>query len=167
MAIVFKCGGCQKDVRAPDEAAGKRGKCPYCGQSNYIPTPVPEEEVLYLAPVDEAEERRRQEEIRRLVEQEKAILAAKDAGDAVPLEHREDLTSADLHHFVVNYCLDLYAGKSLRLRTFVEPLRKFKAAGLQAVDDFLSGKVSEPGLKHIQPRTLKTFLLQLRDEVRK
>ena len=167
MTISFQCEHCRRDVTAPDEAAGKRGKCPYCGQSNYIPAPVPEEEVLDLAPLDEAEERRRQEEVRRLVEQEKAILAEKEGGAAVPLEHRENLASADLHHFVVNYCLDLYAGKIQRLRTFVEPLRKFRAAGLQAVDDFLSGKVSEPGLKHSQPRTLKTFLMQLRDEVRK
>jgi hypothetical protein len=166
MAISFKCEHCRRDVTAPDEAAGKRGKCPYCDQSNYIPSPVPDEDILDLAPVDEADERRRKEEIHRLVEQEKAIMAERGEKAPVPLEHREDLGGADLHHFVVNYCLDLNAGKMARLRTFVEPLRRFKAAGVQAVEDFISGKVSEPALKHIQPRALKTFLTQLRDELR-
>ncbi len=32
MAIKFECGSCGKTITAPDKAAGRRGKCPHCGQ---------------------------------------------------------------------------------------------------------------------------------------
>ena len=166
MAITFECEHCRKEVTAPDEAAGKRGKCPFCGHSNYIPAPVKEEEILDLAPEDEAEERRRQEELRRLREQEKALLEA-DKEKPVPLDQREVVTGEDLHHFVVNYCLDAFGSRLERLRTHVAGLRKYPAAGLQAVEDFLSEKVTEPALKIIPPRVLKGFLVQLRDAVKR
>ena len=166
MSISFECEHCRKEVQAPDEAAGKRGKCPFCGHSNYIPAPVKEEEILDLAPEDEAEERRRQEEIRRLREQEKALLEA-DQEKPLPLDQKEVVTSDDLQHFVVNYCLDAFASRLERLRTNVLGLRKYQAAGLQAIEDFLSDRVSEPALKNIPPRVLKSFLHQLRDQVKR
>ena len=61
MTIAFRCSHCHKDVQAPDAAAGKRGKCPFCGQSNYVPAPVAPADELDLAPVDEAADRRRRQ----------------------------------------------------------------------------------------------------------
>ncbi len=165
MTITIHCENCRREVTAPDAAAGKRGRCPHCGHSNYIPAPVAEDEILDLAPIDEAEERRSKEEARRLLEQEKAILAADKEKPGVPLDQKAEVASDDLHHFVVNYCMDVFASKLDRLRQHVQALRKHKAAGLQAVDDFLSEKVKEPALKPIPPRALKAFLAQLKDEV--
>jgi DNA-directed RNA polymerase subunit RPC12/RpoP len=54
VAVQFHCGKCGKLIRAPREAAGQRGKCPYCQQSVYIPTPEDELEEIPLAP-DESE----------------------------------------------------------------------------------------------------------------
>ena len=62
MSIEIHCSHCQKLIRAPDEAGGKHGKCPYCKQSVYIPTPP--DDGIALAPIDEADERR-DEELRR------------------------------------------------------------------------------------------------------
>ena len=166
MTISFDCENCRKEVKAPDEAAGRRGKCPFCGHSNYIPAPVAEEEVLDLLPEDEEAERRRQAEIRRLLEMEKVLLEASAEKPAVPLDQRDVVTSDDVHHIVVNYCLDTFGSKLGRLRTHVVQLRKYKGAGQRAVEDFLSGKVNEPALKPIPPRTLQAFLLQLREELK-
>ena len=44
MPITFRCEGCQKDVTAPDAAAGKRGRCPFCGHLNAIPHLVDEDD---------------------------------------------------------------------------------------------------------------------------
>ena len=41
--IELKCEKCGKLVQAPAQAAGRRGKCPYCQASVYIPTPSVEE----------------------------------------------------------------------------------------------------------------------------
>ena len=64
LSIELHCPHCNKLIRAPDEAGGKRGKCPYCKQSAYIPLPATDDNVIPLAPVDKEDERRA-EELRR------------------------------------------------------------------------------------------------------
>lgn len=44
--IKVKCPSCQSGFTAPDNAAGKKAKCPKCGGAIEIPTPEPPEEVL-------------------------------------------------------------------------------------------------------------------------
>lgn len=166
MPISFRCEHCGKDVEAPDKAGGKRGKCPYCHQSNYIPAPVSDEEVLDLAPVDEEYERRRREQVQALRRQERDLIAAGgEAAPGPPLEQREDLSGEDLHHFVVNYCLDLAGSNLARAETHVERLRQFGPVGIQAVEDFREGKVIEAALDAIPRRLLKGFLDQLREKL--
>ncbi|MCI0358087.1 MAG: YIP1 family protein [Planctomycetaceae bacterium] len=40
MPIEFPCPACHQQVRTPDAAAGKKGKCPNCGAVVIIPAPV-------------------------------------------------------------------------------------------------------------------------------
>lgn len=49
MSIRTTCQSCGKAVKAPDSAAGKRGKCPFCGHSVRIPSLPPPPEP---APID-------------------------------------------------------------------------------------------------------------------
>ncbi len=63
MSIELHCPGCQKLIRAPDNAGGRHGKCPYCARKVYIPTPESEMEVLDIAEPDEDEAQ--QEEVLR------------------------------------------------------------------------------------------------------
>ena len=165
MTITFQCEHCRKEVKAPEAAAGKRGKCPYCGQSNYIPAPVSEDDILPLAPVDEAEERRRQERIRALLDQEKQLISESGGEPFVPLEHRGDLTPEDLHHFVVNYCLDMAGSRLQRAEAHVAKLKQFPGLAQQAVADFVSKKATEPALDSIPARVLQGFLTQLREKL--
>mgnify|MGYP000946439218 CR=1 FL=1 len=51
MAIEFHCEFCGKQVRAQDEHAGKRAKCPSCHQSVYVPTPSDQIEALGIEPL--------------------------------------------------------------------------------------------------------------------
>ncbi|MHC4982161.1 MAG: TFIIB-type zinc ribbon-containing protein [Planctomycetota bacterium] len=165
MSITFQCEHCRREVEAPDEAAGKRGKCPFCGQSNYIPSAVSGADVLPLAPINEEEERRRQQEIQKLMERERQLLSEKGGETPPPLEHRENLKSDDLHHFVVNYCLDVAKDNLKRAEQHVQQLKRFGEVGLEAVDDFISGKALEPALDSIPTRTLQSFLKELRERV--
>jgi hypothetical protein len=162
MSIKFQCEHCRKEVKAPDEAAGRRGKCPFCGESNYVPRPVSPDELLPLAPVDEEEERRHKQEVRELLEQEREILADLGKTPLPPLEHREDISPADLYHHVVNYCLDLAVSNLNRAELHVYELRKFGPLGIEAVDDFISGKAIEAALNGIPTKILQAFLNQLR-----
>jgi hypothetical protein len=170
MTIAFNCANCHKEVKAPDSAAGKKGKCPFCQQSIEIPAPPPQDDdgLFKLAPLDEEDERRRQEEISRLQQAERELLAQsrQEAAPQAPLDQRDELASADLHHLVVNYCLDLAGGNLARAETTAAELRKFKQTGLEAVEDFYSGKAAEPALKKIPERVVKGFLNELRSKLR-
>lgn len=162
MSITFQCEHCRREVKAPDEAGGKRGKCPYCQQGNYIPAEL-NGEIFDLVPLDEMAERQQKAELQSQMEMDREILAETGGPPPVPLEHKEDLTSEDLHHFVINFCLDMAEGNTERARLHAEQLSKFGRAGFEAVEDILTEKFPEPALDHIGKDMLERFLTQLGD----
>jgi len=166
MSITFRCQYCRKEIKAPDTAGGKRGKCPFCGESTYIPSPVSEEDLLPLAPLDEDEERRRRQQIDTLYEQERELIRLSARGPVEPLEERQNLTSADLHHFVINYVLDMARGNTEAADAQVAKLRRFGALGPEAVDDLAGGKAREPALDALPKRVRANFLAELRAKLR-
>jgi hypothetical protein len=167
MPITFDCSTCGRQVTAPDSAAGKKGKCPYCGQANDVPFLIDEQEddLIPLAPIDEDEERRIQQERRRLYEQEQDLIGELGRPPPEPLEDREKLASEDLHHFVVNYCLDMAGGRLPRAAQHADQLKRHGILGIRAVDDFLGGTVREPALEHIPKPVLQGLLKELRVRV--
>jgi WD40 repeat protein/serine/threonine protein kinase len=44
--IVFACTGCGKNLKVPDDRAGKMARCPHCGQQARIPAAVPTPQAL-------------------------------------------------------------------------------------------------------------------------
>lgn len=50
MPIQVSCSSCGDQFKAPDDAAGKRTKCPTCGTPIEIPTPLASEEILEAEP---------------------------------------------------------------------------------------------------------------------
>lgn len=166
MPISFQCRNCGREVTAPDSAAGKRGRCPFCEHPNDIPARGDNGDLIPLAPVDEEDERKTKEEIRSLLEQERELLVETSGPPAIPLSQRENISSEDLHHFVVNYCLDMAAGKLHRAGMYVEQLREYGPTGVQAVEDFISGGAIELALDPIPRPVLQEFLKQLKGDVR-
>ena len=61
MTIIFHCEHCGMKVSAPDEAGGRRGKCPRCTQHVFIPSPKENLDEIPIAPPDPTEESRRKE----------------------------------------------------------------------------------------------------------
>ena len=61
MAIKFHCENCGQKVQAPDEHGGKRGQCPFCKHSIYIPAAAEEGGEIPLAPLSDQEEQKRRE----------------------------------------------------------------------------------------------------------
>lgn len=163
MTLKFRCEKCHKTVEAPDSAAGRRGKCPYCGATSYVPQPEAEE--IPLAPIDEAEERRHQQEVAELIATDRDLLGQTGGDPGIPLEHKEDLSSEDLHHLVVNYCLDMVAGKLSAAGAHVKKLKPFKFTAIQAVEDFQTNKSIEPALIDIPQKVLDGYLVELKKDL--
>ncbi len=122
------------------------------------------DDTLPLAPLDEEEERQRREALRREQEEQRDLLAAMTRRPTVPLEHRENLSTSDLEHFVINYVLDLSAGHRDRACLHVLQLQTFGALGIETVEEFLQGK-RDPALRSVPPTTLRRYLRYLRDRI--
>ena len=187
MPIKFECTECHKIVTAPDAAGGKRGKCPFCGNlvdipaastAAAVPPPPPppppppaaeedDDDLIPFAEIDEDEERKLAQERKALYAQEQGLLdAMAPSEDSVPVEQREDLSSEDLHHFVVNYLMDMFEGNLTRAGMHADKLRSLGFAGIGAVDDFLEGKADEPALGHIPAPIREGFLRELKARVK-
>jgi hypothetical protein len=166
MGLQFQCEHCHKEIQAPLEAGGKRGTCPFCHQSTYIPTPVAEEDILPLAPIDEEEERKARAEAEALLERERGLLAHTGRPPPTPLEHRKDITTTDLHHFVINFCLELARDHVEAAEVEADKLRKFGATGRKALEEIASGKVREPAFEALDRHARELYLDTLRDKLK-
>ncbi|MCP4376450.1 MAG: hypothetical protein GY794_09780, partial [bacterium] len=158
MSLTFKCEHCHKKINAPDSAGGKRGKCPFCKESTYIPAPVAEDEILDLVPLDEEEEQKRQKLETELRARERDLIANTGGPAPVPLSERDDLESEDLHHLVINYCIDMFSGNLERAYKHAEELRDFGKLGIEAVKYFQIVQGDEPALAKIPPPVVQGFL---------
>jgi hypothetical protein len=49
MAIQFQCPSCGKELKAPEETAGRKGKCPHCAHPIQVPEQVYEAEEVPVA----------------------------------------------------------------------------------------------------------------------
>jgi len=83
MSIELHCPKCSNLIKAPDNAGGKHGKCPYCQNKVYIPTPATEDDVIPLAPVDVEAERRAEK------------MRAESSRYAATVSHAGDVPDAD------------------------------------------------------------------------
>ncbi len=171
MSIEIHCPKCSKVIRAPDNAGGKQGKCPYCDNRLYIPIPHDQVETLDLAPVD-VEEERREEQLRR----ESASYAANVAhgtGDLPPDTSGSasrvgdgfrpppvDGEVIDVHGEVKRFIL---AMRDSKLDVADQAVATLKRAGAGAQDYVQGLMVDEmpPEFENVPPPLLKGFLKML------
>ena len=169
MSIELHCPRCQKLIRAPEKSGGKRGKCPYCSNSVYIPMAPDSSDEIGLAPIDETEERRADEEHRKASRQAAQLSQMKDAGpeaDVSPGRTSVDpmADSLDVAAEVANYIQAMGASK---LDEAESAASRLKSAGTvardyinaQLVDELadIDGDIPAPVVKGF----LKTLLGQI------
>ena len=169
MTIKFICDSCGKEIKAPDGSEGKKGKCHFCGEEIVIPQPPKElddDGLIPLAPIDEEEERHYKDTINDIVRQEHDVIAQSGGSPKPSMPDPETAASEDLHHFVVNYCLNMSNSKLETAAVELKKLRQYGPTGLQAIDDFVKGDAFELALDVIPARVLEGFLSQLKGELR-
>ena len=168
MPIEFHCTKCERLIRAPDDAGGKRGKCPHCKESVYIPTPPDPTDEIGVAPLDDdlikSERKLRQESIRYSAaldhEQGEGYDTAEPpaAEGGVPMSR---VTSVDIGETVREY---LMAMKASDMSTADDAARRLKSRAAQAkaeVQRMLVDQMLPPDMEDIPPPVYKGFLRTL------
>ena len=100
------------------------------------------------------------------MEKERDLIHETGGGPETPLEHKEDLRSEDLHHLVVNFCMDRFNGNVERADETIRKLKQFKFTAIEAVEDFESGKTLEPVLDVIPKKLMQGFIKDLKENLK-
>jgi hypothetical protein len=168
MPIEFHCNHCNHLVRAGDEHAGKRGKCPHCKNSVYIPTPSDQIELIPLAPVDPEEERRR----RQLQDETQRVTRSiRSERGEVPEVRREPIPEStgdvrlqiDVETLVHEYCLAMAAGKLDEAEEYAVDIRANRKRADDAIGRLMMEELPPLKLAQIPRAVLLKFLKQLRE----
>ena len=120
-----------------------------------------DDDIIPLVPLDPEEEEQRRKLKTELAELGRELIDATGENVVIPLEHRENLSGADFEHFVVNYCLDMYRGHPEKTYTYVKTMRKFIDFSREALENFRSGKTTEPALNIIPKARLEELFKKL------
>jgi len=170
MSIKFPCEHCGKQVEAPDAAGGKRGKCPSCRQTVYIPMPSDQLEPLDIAPVDEAEERERarlrketQDLQNRLLQERDAPPAAADAAKPRPVE-QVFTPKLDMETLIVEYAQAMAAGDLERAEELATDIRTDMSAAREIMERLMVDELPPESLANIPRPVLVGFFKQLREK---
>ncbi|MCK4660151.1 MAG: hypothetical protein KAV82_11570 [Phycisphaerae bacterium] len=168
MGIEFHCPKCGKQIRAPGTAGGKWGKCPYCKQSVYIPTPSEEIEEIPLAPIDEdaqARERRLEAEARNLTTTLDREEPGKYAGDespspggSVPLPNEAERDVPRLVHEFMSAMARADVG---RADTIARQLKSYAGQAKEYVQRMVVDELPPAELSNIPAAVYKGFLREL------
>ena len=120
-----------------------------------------DDDIIPLVPLDPEEEQRRLELRKELAELGRELIASTGENVVIPLEHRENLSAADFEHFIINYCLDMYRGHPEKTYPYVKTMRKHIDFGREALENFRSGKTTEPALNIIPKEKLEELFNKL------
>ena len=171
MSIELHCPICAKHIRAPDDAGGKRGKCPACGASVYIPMPMSDDDVIPLAPLDENDEQRA-EELRQEAVQYAASLdkdpagragGSDDAGGARASRAAAENEPGEVVDYGDLAARFVIAMKNSKLDDAERIAARLKRAGMRARDHVESLFLDQipPNIKDVPPPLVKGFLKTL------
>lgn len=173
MSIELHCSRCSKLIRAPESAAGKKGKCPYCQESVYIPTPPEEVDEIPLAPVDDADEQRaeqlRQESLEYAAQVSKAQGGKFDLADVPstadgPVAAMGD-DPVDVADEIEQYVIAMGQSKLDQAEAIVRRLQRNKNRSLSYIEGLMVDEMP-PKMGDVPAPVMKGFLKSLTQQLK-
>lgn len=180
MPIEFHCEHCNKIIRASEAEAGQMGKCPHCKGRNYIPRSIGDDAgEIPLAPLDMAEERRRERSAAEDAAIQMKLLRDKardrDAAGPKPFK-RIDVPgpgsgtppAADrpskkhLAGAIVSFIEAMSTGNLDKAEKLTAQLLEDRRSAATVIDEMMSEDLSAYGLPPLPRPVLIGFLKQLR-----
>ncbi|AQT69666.1 hypothetical protein STSP2_02860 [Anaerohalosphaera lusitana] len=161
MTIGFECESCGKKVKAPDNAGGKKGKCPFCSHQCYVPAGDDAGEELKLEPIEEEEERRQRELDRKAFAIQQGILGETSMGEESG-EAEEGYNQRELLRNIILYLREMAGGELNKASERLGEIRKWSEQAKQITASMMRTDQTEAELADISPRVLVGLLKDLR-----
>jgi hypothetical protein len=169
LSIEFHCESCGRLVKAPQDAAGKRGQCPYCSKNVYIPMPEGELEELPLAPDDEGDRRREealQAERRRL---DRILAQQKETPEGEPAPsarhsdapHTPQPATISLEEAVLAYLDAMRKSDLARADHLLAALQRRSSEARAVVDRLATDQIPPSSMRGVPPAVYQGFLKSL------
>lgn len=162
MSISFHCESCKKKIKAPDQAGGKWGNCPYCKHRCYIPLPkTEEEEELRLAPVDELEESRIDNMMRETHSLTQNILHESQMPDDSPSASVMAASIAGEHDIIksaILYLRQMADGELTQAEKTLKTLKTNKKTSLRILASMARAERPEPELADVPGSVLQGLI---------
>lgn len=164
MAIVFHCEACKKKISAPDGAGGKYAACPHCKHRVYIPLPKTEVEAeeLTLAPIDENEERQRQELMRETYRLQQSLLKEKEVPEGADLAAAAQMDERELLKQIIIYLRQMADGEIGEGQKTAERIMQNKRKAATLLDRLAVSDMPEPELADIPQNVLAKLIKSFR-----
>jgi hypothetical protein len=172
MAIEFHCEHCGKLIRTSEENAGRRGTCPSCHQSVYIPTPDDQLEPLPVLPEDEEEERRERELIDEARKLARRLMAERDTPPETPApstpkaapEGDARLARALMEEQIMEYIRSMARGDLTRAQSLAAEIRQDLKLANEVIARLTADAILPAELGDIPRPVVIGFLKQLREK---
>jgi hypothetical protein len=161
MTISLHCESCKKKIKAPDEAGGKWGKCPYCKHRCYIPLPKADDEPeLKLLPVDDADETQMTDLMRQTHELTQKILRERQALEDGPSEdpNAQKAVEKDVIKKSILYLRQMADGELQQAEKTFELLRRHKKPSLRILSAMARAERPEPELSDVGDGVLQGLI---------
>jgi phage FluMu protein Com len=169
MAIEFHCTHCGKLVRTSSEHAGKRGRCPHCKNSVYIPTPSEDIEPLDLAPVDPDEEQEKKrlleetKELTRTIRGDHSEVPKTAAGSiASTSDSRPPALKPDVETLVYEYVKEMAAGDLAAAESTADEIRRHPEEANDIVARLMQDELMPRQISEVPKPVVIGFLKQLK-----
>ena len=161
MGIGFHCESCKKKIKAPDEAGGKWGKCPFCSHRCYIPLPKSDDEPeLRLLPIDAADETKVDQLMRQTYSVTHEILRERELTDDGPDEdtNTQKAVEKDVIQKSILYLRQMADGELSQAEKTFEQLRRHKKPSLRILSAMARAERPEPELADITDGVLQGLI---------
>ena len=167
MPIIFHCEHCGKKIEAPDNAAGKWGKCPGCHNRLYVPKLDPDEE-LKLAPIDEGDKERQKQLIAETSRLTQELLSAKE----IPPESAEsaappaEVNDQQLTTTIISYLRQMADGELDEAERIAGLIAEHRKRAVKILDKIAGGETVQPELADIPQQVLSGLIKTLRARIK-
>jgi len=167
MPIKLHCDHCGKEIKAPDDAGGKWGKCPACHNKVYVPLPATDDDELKVAPLDEGEVQKQRQLMAETFRLTQDILEEQIAAEAAaaPGTPAAEISEQQLTEYIVRYLRQMVDGRLDEAKRTADRIVPHRRKAVVILEQFAKSDAPDPELEDIPKQVLSGFIRNLRTRI--